>query len=244
MNRFNIINTDRGMMCANDDGSIFEEYSDYSVIHINYNFIVVDRNGEKVESTCDKTGIFFYIAEQGNKFVELVKRGEHPDLALNKLDTEGLVGALKLAGDCGEPEHIPEIGERLNQLPNKLLARVNDPLKAKEKQIAGVKKTAGMHRPKSVVKAINTVKLIAEESLTTKVEAKIRRSAGLGKKEVQRAKKIAQKVSDVRKFWHKFRETMPYDEMLRIIADKTGAHPTNVEDWVSEFEANNSDYLF
>ena len=243
MRKLKVIDTDRGIMYANDDGSICKEFSNYSVIHSNFDFFVVDRKGKKVDSTQDKARGLFYIAEQANKAVDLVKSGVQLDLALNKLDTEGLSGAINFAVDCEELEHIPEINEHLNRLPNKLIARVNEPLKAKEKQIAGVEANRGIHLEKTVENAIDIVSQMKDELNTFNTKVEVYSAIGVEKKRVERAYKIVEKVIKVRESWISLQETMPDDKMISKIAVETDVHPTNVEDWICEFKISNSRYL-
>ena len=243
MRKLRVVETERGLMYAHDDGSIHEDYSEHSVIHINYDYFVVNRNGVKIDFPQDKAPGLFYVATHANKVVELVKNGVQLDLALNKIDTEGLNGAINFAVDCEELEHIPEISERLNQLPNKLIAAVNEPLKAKEKQIAGIKATIGTHRTKTVVEAFIIVNKVNEELKSLNSIADVCRSTGLDKNKVQRAYEIVEKVGGVKNLWLTLKGTMPYEQMIRIIAKKTDVHITNVEEWISELKAINPEYL-
>ncbi len=243
MRKHNLINTKRGIMVAHEDGAIHEEFSDYSVIPINNKYFVVDKSGVIVDAAQDKAPLLFYVATQGDKLTEIEKNGVEINLASNKLDTEGLYGAIKMAIDSDAFEHIPNIMERLNQLPNKLIDVVNEPLKAREKQIAGVKATSGIHREKTVIEAIKTVNKVEEELNTFNSKADVYRSTGLDKKSVERAYKIVKKVKSVREYWLKFQGTMPYGTLISTIVDITGVHPTNVEDWISEFRSKNLKYF-
>lgn len=243
MRKLDFINTARGIMVANEDESIHKEFSDYSVINRNFNFFVVDRNEVIVESAQDKAPSLFHVATQGNKLIELVNSGVEINLASNKIDTEGLIGAIKMAIESNELEHIPEIRERLTNLSIKLITAVNEPLKAKEKQILGVKLTSGIHRTKTVVEAFRIVNKMNEELKTFNSNADVYHSTDLDKNKVQRAYKIVEKVGKVKNFWLTLKGTMPYKKMISTIAEQTGAHPTNVEEWLSEFKANNPEYL-
>ena len=196
--KHNIINTDRGLMVVHEDGSIDQDYIEYSVVAVDRDFFVADSKGVKIDSPQDKAPLLFYVATQGNKSIELEKSGVEINLASNKIDTEGLNGAIKMAIESNELEHIPEISERLTNLSNKLITAVNEPLKAKEKQILGVKSTRGIHRTKTVVEAFRIVNKMNEELKTFNSNADVYHSTGLDKNKVQRAYKIVEKMGKVK----------------------------------------------